>query len=398
MPAVTSTSILELCGPEAKKALTNKEVLKKVDEALVIASQWKAEAKKHCSSPEEKQALENHFGKLEVMLVSIVLDKKKRLHGTFAEAATHVMQELATALGKSIQAMPWVSQVQPPASSAGPVVKPVAKTKATPKEVVREYNEKGHITNEKEVMLSLGWNIDDLVIRQDLQVPAKIVGISGGPGGEVKLEQQGKKVFVSCASFINGEWKHHTPEKEQVQVAWIPDGPAQSVEMQVQVMKGRVMQAMWSQLKDCAEMTNLLVYKQPRAVKTSKAFASRGLAIPCATLKVGVGKAGAQDIVIGNFLNKQVFLVAVTKAAKDASNPGDGFCNPFHLIPKVDDPAEANLEVGRGIVCTLHGPQQYFSFVEIFLMCCCTPASSLRPSQICANTMIIIQYIWFSCI
>ena len=329
-----------------------------------------------------------------MILASIVLDKKKRLHETFAEAATHVMQELATALGKSIQAMPWVSPLQPPANAAGPVVKPVAKTKATPKEVVREYNDKGHITNEKEVMLSLGWKIDDLVIRQDLQVPAKIVGISGGAGGEVSLEQQGKKVFVSCASFINGEWKHHMPEKEQVQVAWIPDGPAQSVEMQVQVMKGRVMQAMWSQLKDCADLTNLLVYKQPRAVKTSKAFAARGLAIPCATLKVGVGKAGTQDIVIGNFLNKQVFLVAVTKTAKDASNPGDGFCNPYHLIPKVDDPSEANLEVSRGIVCTLHGPQPcFFVFVELFLTCCCTPASSLRPSQLCANTMIIIQYI-----
>ena len=68
---------MELCGPEAKKALTNKEVLKKVDEALVIASQWKAEARKHCSSPEEKQALENHFGKLEVILASIVLDEEK---------------------------------------------------------------------------------------------------------------------------------------------------------------------------------------------------------------------------------------------------------------------------------------------------------------------------------
>ena len=61
---------------QAKKALSNKELLKDAVALVNIATQWKNLAQKFCADDRKQLTMKSHLGHLEVHLISVLLDRK----------------------------------------------------------------------------------------------------------------------------------------------------------------------------------------------------------------------------------------------------------------------------------------------------------------------------------
>ncbi|CAK8991174.1 unnamed protein product [Durusdinium trenchii] len=162
---------------DAKRAMTNREVLQRAHKAMDVLSAWDK-----CTSDFDARAATS---RLECELVAIVLDKKNRKHATLLEAARVSLQK---EFPSAIMPDTW--------NEAAPEKKPAAKAKSSAT-VFRQYDAKGKLTNPKEVMTSLGFNIGVKVQRGDSV--GVITAIKDNDDVQLTLEEDGKhkQVFPS---------------------------------------------------------------------------------------------------------------------------------------------------------------------------------------------------------
>ena len=332
---------------QAKKALSNKELLKDAVALVNIATQWKNLAQKFCADDRKQLTMKSHLGHLEVHLISVLLDRKKRTYETMGDAAKECMAELARETGATIPTLPdeW-------SDSSGAGSSKLTKTdrpKGPARLAQHKYSASGALENVEEVLASKGFQQGVQAARGDVTCTIRKISKSEV---EVLLEDQTVKV-VSVSSFLNGEWKLNSKaSKEQEEVTWTSDHPATSIEMQLQVLKAKTMLALWDQMETakCRDSLNSLsVFKGPRSVTTSKTWAAKKMEIPCATNRVTtcqIGKEGPNELIIGAYKD---YYVCLSPATKVATAEGPGCCNPFWMIPKTEEADEVNVEAGSDV-------------------------------------------------
>ena len=328
---------------QAKKALVNKELSKDAADLIKIATQWKNMAHNLCTDDRKQLAMKSHLGHLEVHLISVLLDRKKRTYETMGQAAKECMAELVKETGCEMPTLPdeW---------SGGGTEKPTKddRSKGPARLAQHKYSASGALENVEEVLASKGFQPGVQASRGEVTCTIRKIGMSEV---EVLLDDQTVKV-VSAASFLNGEWKRTKARSEREMVEWSGDHPAMSTEMQLQVLKAKVMVALWDQMQTakCRDgLNSLSVFKGPRSVSTSKTWSAKKMEIPCATNRVTtcqVGKEGPNELVIGVY---KEFCVCLAPATKLGTSEGQGCCNPFWMIPKSEDPDEVNVEAGSDV-------------------------------------------------
>lgn len=325
----------QVIATKAKKAVSNKEVLQKADLACQYMRDWQALFSLKSACPATLTAQ----GHLEMELVQIALDKKKRPKETFFEALAASAEDLAKALGVTVQVPPlWLTA---PAA-------PAAAHKSTLASVPRIYDRAGVCTNQVDVLRGMGFLVGEHVIRRD-ELKAKILGLSES---EVTLEllDSKEKKYSSVEGFFNDEWKVWKPPKEQVEIQWLTMAPSTSIEMQCAMLKAKVVLAMWQQLQTkqgCFK--DIAVFKQPKQIIVKKAYAEHKLQIPCCSPKVTLNaeEENAGDFVIGMFQSMFVSISSYTKMPQEDKDGnikvGAAYLNPFHMLPKVEE--DGNMEV-----------------------------------------------------
>ena len=333
---------------QAKKALSNKELLKEAVNLVKVAAQWKNIAQTLCADEKKKLAMKSHMGDLEVHLISIFLDRKKRQYETMGQAARECMAELVTETGATIPTLPdeWSDSPQDGSSKPTKDDRP----KGPARLAQHKYAASGALENVEEVLASKGFQPGMQATRGDVTCTIRKITTSDV---EILLDDQTIKL-VSASSFLNGEWKLNSKtSKEQEEVEWTSDHPATSIEMQLQVLKAKTMVACWDQMQTakCKDALNSLsVFKGPRSVTTSKTWAPKKMEIPCATNRVTtceIGKEGQNELVIGAYKN---FYVCLSPATKMGTSEGpSGCCNPFWMIPKSEEPDEVNVEACKDV-------------------------------------------------
>ena len=244
---------------QAKKALVNKELLKEAADLIKIATQWKNMAHNLCTDDRKQLAMKSHLGHLEVHLISILLDRKKRTYETMGQAAKECMAELVKETGATMPTLPdeW---------SGGGSSKPTKddRPKGPSRLAPHKYSASGALENVEEVLASKGFQQGVQAARGDVTCTIRKISKSDV---EVLLDDQTVKV-VSASSFLNGEWKLNSKtSKETEEVTWTSDHPATSIEMQLQVLKAKTMVALWDQMQaaKCRDgLNSLSVFKGPR--------------------------------------------------------------------------------------------------------------------------------------
>ncbi|CAK9018480.1 unnamed protein product [Durusdinium trenchii] len=327
---------------DAKKAIANKSVLQSATAAEKGVSEFKDLLGSH---PERLKIL----GSLQVQLVAVVLEKKKMRE---YEGVGECLHGVAVDAGLTPLAC-WK-----PASSAGATASATPKAKAAGKKgemmPAREYNDAGKLTNVSAILTGMGFKVDAMGSRKD-EVVAKIVAFQDSDV-LLELDETLEKKLVSSASFIEGQWKLYTPPKAQEEIAWLTEAPLTSKEMQMSMIKARVIHAMWEQLNQKKhDLESFLVLKSPKAIRSTKTWAQSKLLLPCASPKVVLrahGTGNINDLVIGKWDIYDVCIPMSTKMLKETSLH-EGFMNPFHMVPRVVEEEEANLEAQarRANVC-----------------------------------------------
>ena len=111
---------------EAKKAISNKEIVKKVEKAFGILKEWSALAKAHATDEQKQFAYRRAHGRLEVSLAACALDKRSREHLTLEDAGRQILDQFAKAVGGQLTPPPERMQqsaaeaLSQPASSKTP--------------------------------------------------------------------------------------------------------------------------------------------------------------------------------------------------------------------------------------------------------------------------------------
>jgi hypothetical protein len=91
------------------------------------------------------------------------------------------------------------------------------------------------------------------------------------------------------------------------------------------------------------------LWKDPKALKVSRVWQPKKLALPCATSKIWVvAPEKAPGITIGVYGPYEVCIVPYTKFGS--------FCNPMWMVPGTDDEESVNMEVRFlfTFVCNIH--------------------------------------------
>ena len=317
--------------PEAKRCVSNKETMTQAQEAITLVDEWV----RHAGPPQDDQwrlLLEQWRSHLEVHLVAIVLDKKTRKFQTMEEAAQEMLLQLAQSLDKENVMVPPPHWVVTPAT--------VATTKQPATAAFRQYDGKGKLVNQVQCLEALGFHVGDQVIRSDQE--AKILKL----GADVELDVGGKKMLCSAQSFLDGEWHKKREAKVQTLVNWFQDEPNKNEEFIHNILKGLVYRSMheqWENLKPM--MKDLQVYQTPKKVLVSGPFRKHQLHISPATMRVQLvpeEKTTPDQLIIGEFDGKMVTLIQTNKVSKSGS--GDGFQNPFWLIPRTFEDDDVNME------------------------------------------------------
>lgn len=323
--------------------MSSKQVLKMADDAQKLMTKFKS----LFSAPHSELAsFKMEVGKLECELASVCLDKKKRRHETMEAAARGSFMTVVEDLKLEGLACPveWEEKKssvtkKSPAASDGLAH--------------RRYDENGRCTNMEDVIKARGFEVSGMAQRRD-GLLGRIVSMAGEDVNLVALET-GETKFASMESFISGDWKPYKPPKEQELVQWASEAPMKSMDFKLCILKAKIYDAMQEQLtsKKCEGLVHLELFKQPREVRSSKAFPVHKLMIPCATPRVDMKERGTSatgDLVVGFFENYDVVLAPLAKFPKEGESPHSGFVNPFWLVGKEEEEteeSEANLEVHR---------------------------------------------------
>ena len=277
-------------------------------------------------------------------MAACVLDKKGREHLTMEDAGCEAVDQFATAVGVRLaHPTQWMQQ------SAGAPSQ--AASSKTPSAAVRKYNDQGKLTNSQEVLEGMGFKPGDKVQRSDT-----IAHIDAIQRDDVHLTVQeagqDKKMLVSAASSIQGEWKVYSEPKPQTEIMWLSDAPTSCHEFKAAVLKAKIMTAMHDQCQALKGWGDLQMFMGPKAVKVAMAFPAKKLQLPCATTRVQLmdpSKTAPEGLIIGQFGTMVVVISGFTKIDKDGN--GNGFQNPFWSIPRSTEPGDANMEVDLGVKC-----------------------------------------------
>ena len=336
----TNSSRCTALTSEAKRAMTNREVLQKALSAMKLLDQWTTLTKAYANDDNKQLKFLRAHGSLEVHLAACVLDKKNRTHDKMEDAARQTPQDFSKEVGVALAPPSQWSQTQ--TEKKPPPKKPSNNT------VVREYNDKGQLTNATEVLASMGFAVGSQVQRG--QTVAKIDRVQGD---EVHLIVESNKVFVSTASFIGNEWKQYSEPKPQLEVTWLQHSPPSSVEFQHCLLKAKVFGAMAEQCKKLQGWDALQIFTNPKAIKVTKHWPAKKLQLPCASTSVMLieaNKITSDQLPIGTFEN---FMVVICSYSKTGNGAGDGFQNPFWLVPRTNEADDVNMEAGFRVVWCL---------------------------------------------
>ena len=324
---------------EAKKAISNKEIVKKVEKAFGILKEWSALAKAHATDEQKQFAYRRAHGRLEVSLAACALDKRSREHLTMEDAGRGILEEFAKDVGKEmVPPLEWMDKTS--------IETPSPASSKVPSAAIRQYDDHGKLTNPAEVLAALGFKPGEKVKRSDTIAQIDEIRLNDVQLIVQEDGQDKKKFLVSTASFIQGEWKVYSEPKQQTEIMWLSDAPGSSHDFKAAALKAKITTAMFEQVQAAKDFLTLPVFAGPRAVTVPRNFAAKKLQIPCATTRVQLldpSKAGPEDLCIGRFESMVVVITGFSKFDKDGN--GNGFQNPFWLIPKSDEPDECNMEV-----------------------------------------------------
>ena len=187
--------------------MTNKEVVQKASCAMKLLDQWAAVTEPYANDETKQLVFQRAHGSLEVHLAACALDKKNRTHDKMEDAARQVLQDFANEIGVALATPSQWGQTQK---------KPSPKQPPSSNTILREYNDKGVLTNAPAVMASMGFAVGSQVQRG-----STVAKIDRVQGDEVRLTVEDSKVFVSAASFIANEWKQYSEPKPQLEVTWL---------------------------------------------------------------------------------------------------------------------------------------------------------------------------------
>lgn len=322
--------------------MVNKDFIQKASLAVDIVKKWSLLAGAHASTLKQKLAFQHGLGHLEVHLVACVLDKRNRTYDKVEDAARGMMEDFEKQTLTSIPCPPeWQANQPAPASSASSKLAPPT---------FRKYSDAGILTNQIEVMASLGFKVGVRVQRG-----SEIGVIASLKNDEVALTMENEdgsatQAFVGCSSFLGGEWKPRAEVKPRVEIQWLPDAPPSCSEWAWVVLRAQIMVAMNEQCKALKGWESLKMFTNPKAVEVDKAWAAKKLQLPCFTTKVMLvdpAETSPDQLIIGSF---DSFMVVIAGANKPGKGNGDGFQNPFWALQKATEVTEANMEAGgRGL-------------------------------------------------
>ncbi|CAJ1405563.1 unnamed protein product [Effrenium voratum] len=325
------SGVMPITATDAKRAMTNKEVVQKASCAMKLLDQWAAVTEPYANDETKQLVFQRAHGSLEVHLAACALDKKNRTHDKMEDAARQVLQDFANEIGVALATPSQWGQTQK---------KPSPKQPPSTNTILREYNDKGVLTNAPAVMASMGFAVGSQVQRG-----STVAKIDRVQGDEVRLTVEDSKVFVSAASFIANEWKQYSEPKPQLEVTWLQHSPPSSLDFQHCLVKGKVFEAMAKQCAKLQGWDTLQLFANPKAVKVAQSWPPKKLHLPCASTRIWLieaSKTAADQLPIGTFEN---YMVVIGSCSKTGAAPGDGFQNPFWLVPRTSEADDANMEV-----------------------------------------------------
>ena len=333
------------------------------EKALKMVEKWKTLV----GQVENETALQRAVGWLECCLCAVLLDKKSREFQKMEDACISLLKEFAEEIGKP--------SIEPPESWKEGASE--EKPKATAREghaSFRVYDEQGHLKNQVDVLASMGFRVG--VTIQNSNVIGEIKEIHDSEVTLLRSEPEGGQVKVKIQSLLQKEWKEYEEPKQQTQLFWVTDAPHTSAEFGITVLKGKILATMHQQVKELKGWLTVQLWKDPKALKVSRVWQPKKLALPCATSKILVVEPEkATGITIGVYGPYEVCIVPYTKFGS--------FCNPMWMVPGTDDEESVNMEVRFlfTFVCNIHT----YIYNVYFLLC-----MAMMPSIFWSNTFIYV--------
>ena len=182
------------------------------------------------------------------------------------------------------------------------------------------YDEQGHLKNQVDVLASMGFRVG--VTIQNSNVIGEIKESHDSEVALLRSEPEGGQVKVKIQSLLQKEWKEYEEPKQQTQLFWVTDAPHTSAEFGITVLKGKILATMHQQVKELKGWLTVQLWKDPKALKVSRVWQAKKLALPCATSKILVVEPEkATGITIGVYGPYEVCIVPYTKFGS--------FCNPM---------------------------------------------------------------------
>ena len=98
----TNSSRCTALTSEAKRAMTNREVLQKALSVMKLLDQWTSLTKAYANDDNKQLKFLRAHGSLEVHLAACVLDKKNRTHDKMEDAARQTLQDFSKEVGVAL--------------------------------------------------------------------------------------------------------------------------------------------------------------------------------------------------------------------------------------------------------------------------------------------------------
>ena len=236
--------------------MTNKEVVQKASCAMKLLDQWAAVTEPYANDETKQLVFQRAHGSLEVHLAACALDKKNRTHDKMEDAARQVSQDFANEIGVALATPSQWGQTQK---------KPSPKQPPSTNTILREYNDKGVLTNAPAVMASMG---------SQVQRGSTVAKIDRVQGDEVRLTVEDSKVFVSAASFIANEWKQYSEPKPQLEVTWLQHSPPSSLDFQ-HCLEGQSVRGYGKAVREVARLGYSAALCKPEGCQSCAELASQ---------------------------------------------------------------------------------------------------------------------------
>ena len=213
-----------------------------------------------------------------------------------------------------------------------------------------EFDQKGGITNLKEILKAKGWEIGMKVIRKADKMQGEVIEIENDAVTVRHVDASEWK--YSPQSFLEGKWKELVAKAPPTLVDWTKCPVIDSPEVASQRLKGWILHCMAEQWADKMKDTGSIeVQCNPKNVRVTKNFATGKLILPCATSRILLEKqeGDAGGLVIGTFDSLRVVLAGSTVFPREAEPgkppPPKGSINPFWIVKATEKKDDANMQL-----------------------------------------------------